>query len=137
MEGSHSIALKANVLADKFSAKLSIVHVIELLPTTHYMQSLSCTDTLDIHMQSVKSILSNLGDEFDIPLERQYVKEGNAAKMTVLLANTLDIDTIIIGSYTNDPLKNVFGSTASAILHKARCNIYTMKTGLTGEIAHE
>lgn len=136
MDGSHEIALQSQILADKFSATLSLLHVIELPTYTHYAQSITYTDTLCMYMESAKSILMNLGNEFNIPIERQYVKDGRAADLTLSLSQSLDIDTIIIGSHQKEG-PSFLSTTASNILHGAKCNVYIVKLTTEGGLIHE
>ncbi len=130
MEGSHSLGLKAIKIAKQLSATLSIIHVIEIPTSAHYAQALGFADILAPSVKSAQAVLATLSDELGIPIERQYVKDGCTVRLIIQLADTLNVDAIIIGSHSQNAFHTLLGSTASTILHKAKCDVLTLKTNV-------
>lgn len=137
MSGSHKVALKAKELTQKLSGILSIVHVVELPRLTHYAQSLNCSDQLDLILGNARSIILTISEELNIPIERQHVVDGNAAELITKLAQTLNVDAIIIGSHNGSTIASILGSTANSILHKAKCDVFTFKIDKAGVITDD
>ena len=128
LEGSHKLLLKAQDIAQKLGAELYIIHVIETPLTTQYAHALGFAELLEPSTIEAKTVLSALADELNIPSEHQYVYTGNAAYKIIEEAKILSIDAIIIGSHAHTALPNFLGTTANTILHKAHCDVITLRT---------
>ncbi len=127
LEGSHCIGLRAKEIAEHLGAKLSIIHVIEVPITAQYAQALGFTELITPPIEEVKAVLSTFAEEMNIPAGLQYVTSGNAAHEVIEKAAMLSVDAIIIGSHAESALPNFLGTTANTIVHKAPCDVITLK----------
>jgi universal stress protein A len=127
---SHIVARKARDLADKFNAKLSAVYVLEYTPIVYgegeYSISLD-SGLLNVFEKNARSALAQLGKDFGIPDEQQYMEIGSARDVVIDLADKIKADLLVIGSHGKHGLSLLLGSKANAILHAAKCNVIAVR----------
>lgn len=133
LKGSHKLSIEAMKITEKLKAKLSIVHIIETPLPSQYAHALGFSDLIEPSIQSAKEVLSTLADELKIPKSRQYTKAGKASLLITELAKELNVDAIIIGASAHTGIQTLLGSTANSILHKAQCNVLTLKNTHIGK----
>ncbi len=124
----HSLitAQRAINLAEKYSAKLSIIHVVESLPA-YASGYLGVADVERELIDTAKIELKKLSAKFNIPAEQQVLVVGNPALEVFAQAKELGVDLIVVGSHEKHGLGRLLGSNASGILHKAHCDVLTVK----------
>lgn len=120
---------KASEIADKFSAELFIIHVVEPVIADSTYDLLPPIDP-NIENQLVErsklfltEILKKNGlekNELLIPIGSTKTEIHNAAKAK-------DVDLIVIGTHGRHGVAMLLGSTANAILHGASCDILSVK----------
>ena len=118
---------KAASLVKFFKSKLTIINVMPSIP--YYMASgLSSVAEVENEMQSeakqkVEDALKELGIKADI-----VVTDGVAKAKVVKLANKIGADLIVVGSHGAKGIKGILGETATGILHKAKCDVFVVRT---------
>lgn len=127
LEGSHRIAMRAKMIAKQLGANLSIIHVVETPLTAQYAQALGFAELISPSTEEAKTVLMTLADELGIPQQKQYVYIGRAANSIIKAAKELEIDAIIIGAHAHTALPSFLGTTANTILHKAHCDVITLR----------
>ncbi len=120
-EESKVILAKANSLAEKYQARLSIVHVIEysLLPKD-YQRKLK---------EDVIPKINKLADQYNIAKKYRYVKFGQAYTNICDLGEKHNADLIVVGSHGKYGIRALLGSTANGVLHHAKCDTILVKLG--------
>lgn len=125
LEDSKQIVRKAWEMANQFDAKLSIVHVIEPIPAYGYP---GVTDIESPHIEEVRKELAVFAKDYFIDEAEQHLEVG-APKIEVLsLAKSLDIDLIVLGSHGRHGIMRLLGSTASAVVNSAECDVLMVRS---------
>ncbi len=120
----NNIIQQGGDLAQKLNAQLSLVHVIEPVPSYGY-SAFSDIDNQGIN--HAKEALAKLGENLNVEKGNQHIEVGQAKKKILQLAENLEADLIITGSHGKHGLAYLLGSTANAILHGATCDVLTIR----------
>lgn len=127
---------KAKHLAETLQARLSVIHVLDNIPMpdTAYGTMISMASDSSYELLEVeKSRLHEIGDRLSIEPARRWMVWGVPGQEIVRLAEQEQIDLIIVGSHGRHGLALLLGSTASNVLHHARCDVLAIR--LQDEIA--
>ena len=126
-ESSHEVLREAASIASKFNADIYILHVIEPPASTVYAASLGFAEYTNPVPDDAKVVLNTLGDELNIPPERQLVKVGPVKTLIYEVAQQLAADLIIVGSHTKKVFEDLVGTTANAVVQGAQCDVLTVR----------
>ena len=124
------VAQKARYLANKYQAKLSIIHIVDNLPITDAAYGPVIPFDIDLNeelMNAAKRRLSELSKTLVIPDERQFLEMGSAKLEIVATAEEQHVDLIIVGSHGRHGLALLLGSTANGVLHHAKCDVLAVR----------
>lgn len=128
LEGSNRLAKKAQQIADKFQAKLYLLHVVEPPISTQYAQALGFAEMINPPTGDASIVLDTLAETINIPSEQRIIQVGRASYQILEQAKELAVDGIIIASHaSHNPLPQVLGSTAQKITQSASCDVITLK----------
>ena len=119
--------LRAGVeLAKQHKAELSVVSVVPNVP--YYMASglSSISDIEDQLETEVRDRLTKAQSELATEA-KFYLKHGSAKVEIVKMAEKLDADLIVIGSHGHRGVQRLLGSTASGVLHRAKCDVLVIR----------
>ena len=136
-EESNRVAVRATSLARAYDAELHLVHVIEPLSLAYggdIPMDLSSVQE-QIHDQA-KSHLAEFAATLEIPTERQYLIFGRPESEIQRVAETKEVDLIVVGSHGRHGLALLLGSTANGVLHGAKCDVLAVRVG-SGSVAQE
>lgn len=125
-EHSHLTA-KAASIAKQFNATLYLLHVIELPASVQLAQGLGFVELANPVKEDAQTVLSLIGENFNIPLEQQWVEVGSVKEQLFKKVKELDCQLIIIGSHSSNTMPAFLGSTAYAVVHHAPCDVLTLK----------
>jgi universal stress protein A len=103
-DGSHRAALVARELARAFDAKLTLLHVVEPLPSaalTAFEEPQSSLYARQVREGA--SMLSALADELGAPDAEQAIEMGRAADVICREADERNADMIVVGSHGHGP----------------------------------
>jgi universal stress protein A len=127
-EESLQVARKAVELAKLHNAKLSLIHVIE--PVTFAYAGdipMDLTETqLALEEQADKRLIS-FTQQLDYEVSHSKVVIGQTAAELRETAANLGADLIIVGSHGRHGLALLLGSTASDVLHGAKCDVLAIR----------
>ncbi len=129
-EESRQVAAAATAIAGAFDAELHLIHVIEPLSLAYggdIPMDLSSVQE-QIHEQA-KSHLAEFAGNLGIPADRQYLVFGRPESEIHRLAETNDMDLVIVGSHGRHGLALLLGSTANGVLHGANCDVLAVRVG--------
>jgi universal stress protein A len=109
-------------------AKLSLIHVIEPLP------SIYGGEIYDVHMppevnldEKATSMLKPIAERLHIPAVNIATPSGNVSHEIIAYSDENNVDLILIGSHGRHGLRLLLGSTANAVLHHAKCDVLTVR----------
>lgn len=124
------IGKKARAIANDNDATLSITHVMDYAPLMYgggeFAIPLDVTleETLE---KQAKLSLNKQGEELDIPEEQQWTRMGNTKNEIIQLAQTIQVDLIVIGAHDRHGFALLLGSTANSIIHTLPCDVLTIR----------
>ncbi len=127
---SQIVAERAVQLMQQHNAKLSVIHVLDNIPMpdTSYGTIISFdseTDYMLLETEKVK--LTQFGETLNIPEENRWLIWGSPKKEIVELADKENVDLIVMGSNGRHGLALLLGSTASGVLHYAKCDVLAVR----------
>lgn len=129
-EHSGTVAQKAKRLAEKYQAKLSVIHVLDNIPMpdTSYGTVIPLTEDSGYELlEAEKARLMQIGDQLGIGHANRWMVWGAPKQEIVLLAEREQIDLIVVGSHGRHGLSLLLGSTANSVLHYAKCDVMAIR----------
>lgn len=119
-EESLDIAKRCVALAESFGAQLTLLHVIEPVPTYGYI------DFVQLE-QPAKDALLKLGKSLGLPEDHCRVEYGSVKGETLAVAEELGVDLMVVGAHSRHGVMKLLGSNASAIAHSAPCDVFILR----------
>ena len=129
-ENSETVTNKAEDLAKKYQAKLSIVHVVDSLPITDAGYGTDIPFNMDLTaelMAGAKTRLVKLAERLGVPEDRLYLEMGSPKTEIIRIAEEKKVDLIVLGSHGRHGLGLLLGSTANGVLHHATCDVLAVR----------
>ena len=124
------VAVKARSLANKYQAKLSIIHVLDNIPMpdTNYgaVVPLDQDSSYDL-LEAEKAKLMQLGDQLDVDPANRWLVWGVPKQEIIQIADQEQVDLIVVGSHGRHGLALLLGSTANSVLHYAKCDVLAVR----------
>ncbi|MEI6068899.1 MAG: universal stress protein [Methylococcaceae bacterium] len=124
------VAEKARSLANRYQAKLSIIHVLDNIPMpdTNYGKVIPLNhDSSDELLEAEKSRLMQLGDQLAVDLANRWLLWGVPKQEIIHIAEQEQVDLIVVGSHGRHGLALLLGSTANSVLHYAKCDVMAVR----------
>ena len=129
-ENSETVTNKAEDLAKKYQAKLSIVHVVDSLPITDAGYGTDIPFNMDLTaelMAGAKTRLVKLAERLGVPEDRLYLEMGSPKTEIIRIAEEKKVDLIVLGSHGRHGLGLLLGSTANGVLHHTSCDVLAVR----------
>jgi universal stress protein A len=129
-EQCEAVIYRAKDLAERYQAKLSIVHVVDSLPISDAGYGADIPFNLDLTaelMDSAKKRLAELAKKLLIPDNCQWLEMGSPNAEIVRIARENQVDLIVVGSHGRHGLALLLGSTANGVLHYAPCDVLAVR----------
>ncbi len=129
-EQSSTVAERAKQLAEKYQAKLSLIHVLDNIPMpdTGYGTVIPLTKDSGYELlEAEKARLIQIGDQLGVALANCWMVWGAPKQEIVRLAEREQIDLIVVGSHGRHGLSLLLGSTANSVLHYADCDVMAIR----------
>lgn len=129
-QDSRHITLQAGEMAQKFAAKLSIVHVLDNIPMpdTSYGTVIGLNDeTNNALLNEEKANLNEIGELLNVPENQRWLIWGSPKEEICALAAQENVDLIVVGSHGRHGLALLLGSTANDVLHHAPCDVLAVR----------
>jgi universal stress protein A len=123
------VGQRALDLADRYGAKLSIIHVVADLKSPfyeHIMSSLSEdveNQVIDLANQKLQAFVERL----NVPVTNCLVELGSPKSGILKAVEKHGIDLIVIGTHGVSGWDVLLGSTADTVLHKAPCDVFAIR----------
>jgi universal stress protein A len=121
---------RAAELARANGATLHLLHVVEYLPpvdTSFGAVSPFEVDLTDQMVESSRTRLTALGAEMGIPADRCWVEVGSPKLEVIRIAEEIEADLIVVGSHGRHGIALLLGSTASSVVHHAKCDVLAVR----------
>ncbi len=117
-------AKKAVAMAEMFGAKLTLVHALESIPVYSYAPA---PDMDTILRDQAKEEMAALAKDLAIPPEDQRIERGSVKGQVLAVAKELGVDLIVVGSHGRHGIAKLLGSSASAIVQAADCDVFVIR----------
>ena len=124
------VARRAKDLAEKYQAKLSVIHVLDNIPMPDigYGVAISLTEDSGYDLlEAEKARLMQICDELEVAQANRWMVWGAPKQEIVQLAEREQIDLIVVGSHGRHGLSLLLGSTANSVLHYAGCDVMAIR----------
>ena len=124
------VASRAKDLADKYRARLSIIHVVDSLPMMETGYGVDLPYNLDLTtelMAGAKVRLAKLADKLAIDKESRWLEIGSPKLEIIKIAEQNNVDLIVVGSHGRHGLALLLGSTANSVLHHSSCDVLAVR----------
>lgn len=125
-----TVGRKAKGLAEKYQAKLSIIHVLDNIPMpdTTYGTVIPLTEDSGYELlEAEKAKLMRIGDQLGVAQAKRWMVWGSPKHEIALLAEREQVDLIVVGSHGRHGLSLLLGSTANSVLHYAGCDVMAIR----------
>lgn len=127
---NQAVADRAKDLAERYQAKLSIVHVVDTLPITDPAYDVLVPFDMDITTEFVaaaKTKLNALAQKLNVSEADLRLAIGRPKQEIIRIAEEIKADLIVIGSHGRHGLALLLGSTANGVLHHATCDVLAVR----------
>ena len=131
-EEAAEVLAMAREVADEHQAKLSVVTVVR--PLTHVYGGLDMVSYTQVSVNfeeearaQAQAQVEALGAQVGVPAGDVHVSIGSPVTQIVDEAERLGADLIVVGSHGKHGLGLLLGSTANGVLHRAACDVLTIR----------
>ena len=124
------VGARAKEIAQRYGARLSLVHVIEQIVASPGYDLLPVLPEVpdEVLQTSSQEALRRLAERLEVQDAGQRVIIGVSTKESILeTAREMSADLIVIGSHGRHGLALLLGSTANAVLHGASCDVLAVR----------
>jgi universal stress protein A len=125
-------ARRAVELAQRYGARLSLIHVVEYLPVPldNELMLPPLAGVEEQLMENARRRLAQLAERLDIVDAPRHVELGSTKLEILRVAEMERADLIVVGSHGRHGLARMLGSTASAVLHGAHCDVLAVRAAV-------
>ena len=125
-------AQRAVELAHRYGARLSLIHVVEYLPIALDAELMlpPMAGVEEQLMENARKHLAELAASLGVNEAPRYVELGSTKLEILRVAEAQGVDLIVVGSHGRHGLARMLGSTASAVLHGAHCDVLAVRTAV-------
>ncbi len=120
---------RAQALAQAFSARISLVHVVEYIPLD-LANDLMLAQPIEVDEQMLdeaRQQLQELAQTHGLADAPIHCLNGSTKAEILQLAQQQGADLIVVGSHGRHGLALLLGSTANAVLHGASCDVLAVR----------
>lgn len=129
-EQSAVIGQRALDLAQKYQARVSVLHVVNYIPPFEIGGELTLPAYPEIEEQLVKQAQQHvvkLTQKLNVSGIAQHVVVGSPRVEITRFAAENRVDLIVVGRHSRRGLGALLGSIASGVLHHAVCDVLAVK----------
>lgn len=128
---------RARQLAGAFNSRISLVHIVEYFPLELaddlvLPQDIGLEDQL---LEMARSKLAAIAQEFPDNDVSTHVELGQTSQTLLHWAEEQRADLILLGRHGRHGFSRILGSTASAILNQAPCDVLAVRIQPTNDAA--
>jgi universal stress protein A len=121
---------RAQSLAEQYQANLTVMHVVEYVPLSEPLYGSVMPLDIDLTEQLVEAARKRLlamTKRLSLPESALRIEVGSAKSEIVRVAEEINADLIIVGSHGRHGIALLLGSTATSVLHHARCDVLAVR----------
>jgi universal stress protein A len=119
---------RAVEVANKYGAQLSLVHVVDYYPSMQLEGGLAMLPNIEERLnEKAKEDLDACVLRLDIKLQDTHIGHGPPKGVIIDYANEIEADLIVLGSHGRHGFGLLLGSTATGVLHIAKCDVLAVR----------
>ena len=125
-----AVAQRAKALADFNQAQLSLVHIVDYLPISDTIYGPVIpfdANIIEELMNSARQQLQTLGETLGVDKDHWWLEQGSPKHQIVQVAEEHEVDLIVVGSHGRHGFALLLGSTATGVLHHAKCDVLAVR----------
>jgi universal stress protein A len=117
-------------LAARYGARLSFIHVVEYLPVAMDAELMlpPVAGVEEQLMENARKRLAQLTSSLGMNDAACHVELGSTKLEILRVAEEQGVDLIVVGSHGRHGLARMLGSTASAVVHGAQCDVLAVRS---------
>lgn len=128
-QDSEAVARRAQELAGRYGAKLSLLHVVEFIPVDPAGEAL-LPPPVDMEgelVQGARQRLDALCDSLGLQTAARRVEVGNIKAEILRVIAEEHADLLVLGSHGRHGLALLMGSTEKSLVHKTPCDVLVVR----------
>ncbi|OAJ33033.1 universal stress protein [Piscirickettsia salmonis] len=119
-------AQEAQDLANLFSAKFSLLHVVQPIASAYgYIGDYGLEKQL---VQEAQIQMEKISKELNVNEEDTYIIEGQPKEDIINFSKEVNVDLLVLQGHRHHFL-GILGSTANTVINKAECDVMVLATG--------
>ena len=119
---------RAVEVANKYGAQLSLVHVVDYYPSMQLEGGLAMLPNIEERLnEKAQEDLDACVSRLDIKLRNTHIGHGPPKGVIIDYANEIEADLIVLGSHGRHGFGLLLGSTATGVLHIAKCDVLAVR----------
>lgn len=129
-EQALTVSNKAKSLAESYGAKLSLIHVVDNMPIPDIGYGWDSSFDVDLTgemIASAKKRLNGFASSLGVDIGQVWVEMGSPKTEITRVAEDNHVDLIVVGSHGRHGFALILGSTATGVLHHAKCDVLAVR----------
>ena len=119
---------RAVEIAKKYGANLSLIHVVDYYPSMQLEGGLAMLPNIEERLnEKAQEDMDACVARLPIDLKATHIGHGPPKGVIVDYAKEIDADLIVLGSHGRHGLGLLLGSTATGVLHVAKCDVLAVR----------
>jgi universal stress protein A len=122
---------KAQAIAQRNNARLSLLHVVEYLPPIDYLNDtlmdITWVTEEKVMLEQARDKLQQFAKKHGLENDQLSVELGTPKHEISHYVKEHQCDLVVLGSHGRHGISLLLGSTANAVLHDMPCDILTVK----------
>lgn len=129
-EDSVTIGRRAVALAQRFAARVDLLHVFEFVPVEPMGETLMPAVEIEEELlERAKQRLGELAEELGLGDAELFVEAGNVKSEILRVARERRTDLIVIGSRERHGMSILVNLTEDTVLHGSPCDVLAVRVG--------
>ncbi len=119
---------RAAEVAQKYDAQLSLIHVVDYYPSMQLEGGLAMLPNIEERLnEKAQEDMDACIARLSMTFKNTHIGHGPPKGVIVDYANEIEADLIVLGSHGRHGLGLLLGSTATGVLHIARCDVLAVR----------
>jgi universal stress protein A len=119
---------RAAEVANKYGAQLSLIHVVDYYPSMQLEGGLAMLPNIEERLnEKAQEDMDACIARLPIELKRSHIGHGPPKAVIIDYAKEIEADLIVLGSHGRHGFGLLLGSTATGVLHIAKCDVLAVR----------
>ena len=122
---------KVAKMTNQFDAQLSVIHVVNYGSTVwmggggYFVLAELNEESIDNSQKALKACEERIA----VDITHTHSIQGSPKQEIINYAEVIGADLIILGSHGHRHVSDLLGTTATGVLHKAKCDVLVIQSG--------